>query len=137
MSFDSMRRAFLSTYCVLLSRFQLKFKVKPSLVFGACGGAPLGFLAGIFGIGGAARGLFSQPGYCPGFWMTNELHFGTIMCGVCTIENQIILALESIPPAEREGLLPLSITLQTSKNLLRWPMCLMLCGSQVRLTLVR
>jgi uncharacterized membrane protein YfcA len=34
------------------------FKVKPSLTFGACGGALSGFLAGVFGIGGAVRGLF-------------------------------------------------------------------------------
>lgn len=44
-----MRRAFPSTYCVLLSRFQFKFKVKPSLVFDAYG-ALSGFLAGVFGI---------------------------------------------------------------------------------------
>lgn len=34
------------------------FKVKANLVFGACGGALSGFLAGVFGIGGAVRGLF-------------------------------------------------------------------------------
>ncbi|MFH1718029.1 MAG: sulfite exporter TauE/SafE family protein [Planctomycetota bacterium] len=34
------------------------FKIKPSLLAGACGGALSGFLAGIFGIGGAVRGLF-------------------------------------------------------------------------------
>jgi uncharacterized membrane protein YfcA len=34
------------------------FNVKPNLVFGACGGALSGFFAGIFGIGGAIRGLF-------------------------------------------------------------------------------
>jgi uncharacterized membrane protein YfcA len=34
------------------------FRVKPSLIFGACGGAISGFLAGVFGVGGAVRGLF-------------------------------------------------------------------------------
>lgn len=34
------------------------FKVKPNIVIGACGGALSGFFAGIFGIGGAVRGLF-------------------------------------------------------------------------------
>jgi uncharacterized membrane protein YfcA len=34
------------------------FRVKRSLVAGACGGALSGFLAGLFGIGGAVRGLF-------------------------------------------------------------------------------
>jgi uncharacterized membrane protein YfcA len=34
------------------------FKVKPNLFFGACGGALSGFFAGVFGIGGAVRGLF-------------------------------------------------------------------------------
>jgi uncharacterized membrane protein YfcA len=34
------------------------FKIKPSLIFGACGGALSGFLAGVFGIGGAVRSLF-------------------------------------------------------------------------------
>ncbi|MGB2865527.1 MAG: hypothetical protein WBC05_19510 [Sedimentisphaerales bacterium] len=57
-----MRRAFLSTYCVLLSRFQLKFKVKPSLVFGVCGDLSR-YLACVFGIGGALRGLFLSPGF--------------------------------------------------------------------------
>ena len=57
-----MRMAFLSTYCVLLCRFQLKFKVKPSLVFGACGGALSGFLAGVFEIGGLARSIWCLCG---------------------------------------------------------------------------
>jgi uncharacterized membrane protein YfcA len=34
------------------------FRIKPSLVAGACGGAASGFLAGLLGIGGAVRGLF-------------------------------------------------------------------------------
>ncbi len=34
------------------------FKIKPSLFTGTCGGALSGFLAGIFGIGGAVRALF-------------------------------------------------------------------------------
>lgn len=34
------------------------FRIKPSLPAGVCGGALSGFLAGIFGIGGAVRGLF-------------------------------------------------------------------------------
>ena len=34
------------------------FKIKPSLPAGAFGGAVSGFLAGIFGMGGAVRGLF-------------------------------------------------------------------------------
>jgi uncharacterized membrane protein YfcA len=34
------------------------FRIKPSLVTGACGGALSGFMAGLFGIGGAVRGMF-------------------------------------------------------------------------------
>lgn len=34
------------------------FKIKPSLFASACGGTLSGFLAGVFGIGGAIRGLF-------------------------------------------------------------------------------
>jgi uncharacterized membrane protein YfcA len=34
------------------------FNVKPSVIVGACGGALSGFLAGVFGIGGAVRSLF-------------------------------------------------------------------------------
>jgi uncharacterized membrane protein YfcA len=34
------------------------FRIKPSLIAGICGGALSGFLAGLFGIGGAVRGLF-------------------------------------------------------------------------------
>jgi uncharacterized membrane protein YfcA len=34
------------------------FRIKPSLFAGACGGTLSGFLAGVFGIGGAVRGLF-------------------------------------------------------------------------------
>ncbi len=48
---------FLIIYVVYLFA-KSSFKVKPNLVFGACGGALSGFLAGVFGIGGAVRGLF-------------------------------------------------------------------------------
>ena len=49
--------AFLIGYVVYLF-VKGSFKIKPSLVAGACGGALSGFLAGLFGIGGAVRGLF-------------------------------------------------------------------------------
>ena len=49
--------SFLITYVVYLFS-KGSFKVKPNLIFGACGGALSGFLAGVFGIGGAVRGLF-------------------------------------------------------------------------------
>ena len=49
--------SFLILYVVYLFT-KGSFKVKPSLVFGACGGALSGFFAGVFGIGGAVRGLF-------------------------------------------------------------------------------
>jgi len=48
---------FLILYVVYLFA-KSSFRVKPSLIFGACGGALSGFLAGVFGIGGAVRGLF-------------------------------------------------------------------------------
>jgi uncharacterized membrane protein YfcA len=48
---------FLILYVVYLLA-KSSFKVKPNLIFGACGGALSGFLAGVFGIGGAVRGLF-------------------------------------------------------------------------------
>lgn len=48
---------FLICYVVYLF-LRSSFKIKPSLSTGACGGAISGFLAGIFGIGGAVRGLF-------------------------------------------------------------------------------
>ena len=48
---------FLIIYVVYLFA-KSSFRVKPNLVFGACGGALSGFLAGVFGIGGAVRGLF-------------------------------------------------------------------------------
>lgn len=48
---------FLILYVVYLFA-KRSFKVKPNLLFGACGGALSGFLAGVFGIGGAVRGLF-------------------------------------------------------------------------------
>ena len=49
--------SFLIFYVVYLFA-KSSFKIKPSLLFGACGGALSGFLAGVFGIGGAVRGLF-------------------------------------------------------------------------------
>jgi len=49
--------SFLILYVIYLFA-KSSFKVKPSPVFGACGGALSGFLAGVFGIGGAVRGLF-------------------------------------------------------------------------------
>jgi len=49
--------SFLVIYVVYLFA-KSSFKVKPTLIFGACGGALSGFLAGVFGIGGAVRGLF-------------------------------------------------------------------------------
>jgi len=48
---------FLISYVVFLF-VKGSFKIKASLLTGACGGALSGFLAGIFGIGGAVRGLF-------------------------------------------------------------------------------
>ena len=48
---------FLVCYVVYLF-LKSSFRIKPSLSAGACGGALSGFLAGIFGIGGAVRGLF-------------------------------------------------------------------------------
>jgi hypothetical protein len=49
--------AFLICYVVYLF-FKSSFKVKQSLLAGACGGALSGLFAGLFGIGGAIRGLF-------------------------------------------------------------------------------
>ena len=49
--------AFLICYVVYLF-LKSSFKVKQSLLAGACGGALSGFFAGLFGIGGAIRGLF-------------------------------------------------------------------------------
>ena len=49
--------SFLIIYVIYLFA-KSSFKVKPSLIFGACGGAISGFFAGVFGIGGAIRGLF-------------------------------------------------------------------------------
>lgn len=48
---------FLICYVIYLF-FKSSFKIKPSLLTGACGGALSGFFAGVFGIGGAVRGLF-------------------------------------------------------------------------------
>ena len=49
--------SFLIIYVIYLF-VESSFKIRPNLVFGACGGALSGFLAGIFGIGGAVRSLF-------------------------------------------------------------------------------
>jgi len=49
--------SFLIIYVIYLFA-KSSFRIKPNLVFGACGGALSGFFAGIFGIGGAVRGLF-------------------------------------------------------------------------------
>ena len=49
--------SFLIIYVIYLFA-KSSFNVKSSLIFGACGGALSGFLAGVFGIGGAVRGLF-------------------------------------------------------------------------------
>ncbi|UCG58093.1 MAG: sulfite exporter TauE/SafE family protein [Phycisphaerales bacterium] len=48
---------FLIAYVVYLFA-KSSFKVKQSIATGALGGAASGFLAGIFGIGGAVRGMF-------------------------------------------------------------------------------
>jgi uncharacterized membrane protein YfcA len=48
---------FLVLYVIYLF-VKSSFMVRPSLLYGACGGAISGFFAGIFGIGGAVRGLF-------------------------------------------------------------------------------
>ncbi len=49
--------AFLIGYVVYLF-VKGTFRIKPSLFTGACGGALSGFFAGLFGIGGAVRGMF-------------------------------------------------------------------------------
>jgi len=49
--------SFLIIYVVYLFA-KSSFKIKQSLVTGACGGALSGFFAGLFGMGGAIRGLF-------------------------------------------------------------------------------
>jgi uncharacterized membrane protein YfcA len=49
--------SFLIIYVIYLF-VESSFRIRPNLVFGACGGALSGFLAGIFGIGGAVRSLF-------------------------------------------------------------------------------
>lgn len=48
---------FLILYVVYLF-VKSSFQIKPTLPAAACGGALSGFLAGIFGIGGAVRGMF-------------------------------------------------------------------------------
>jgi len=48
---------FLIVYVVYLFA-KGSFRIKKSLLTGVCGGALSGFLAGVFGIGGAVRGLF-------------------------------------------------------------------------------
>ncbi len=49
--------SFLIIYVIYLFA-KSSFKIKQSLFAGACGGALSGFLAGLFGMGGAVRGLF-------------------------------------------------------------------------------
>ncbi len=49
--------SFLIIYVIYLYA-RSSFKIKQSLFAGACGGALSGFLAGLFGMGGAVRGLF-------------------------------------------------------------------------------
>jgi hypothetical protein len=49
--------SFLIIYVIYLFA-KSSFKIKQSLLAGACGGALSGFFAGLFGIGGAVRGLF-------------------------------------------------------------------------------
>ena len=49
--------SFLIVYVIYLFA-RSSFKIKQSIFAGACGGALSGFLAGLFGIGGAVRGLF-------------------------------------------------------------------------------
>ena len=48
---------FLVVYVIYLFA-KSSFKIKQSLLAGACGGALSGFFAGLFGMGGAIRGLF-------------------------------------------------------------------------------
>ena len=48
---------FLVVYVIYLF-LKSSFKINPSLLSGICGGTLSGFLAGVFGIGGAVRGLF-------------------------------------------------------------------------------
>jgi len=49
--------SFLIIYVIYLFA-KSSFKIKQSFLVGACGGALSGFFAGLFGIGGAIRGLF-------------------------------------------------------------------------------
>ena len=56
---------FLIGYVVYLF-VKSSFRIKPTLWAGACGGALSGFLAGIFGIGGAVRGVFLPAFGLPG-----------------------------------------------------------------------
>ena len=49
--------SFLIIYVIYLFA-KSSFKIKQSLLTGACGGALSGFCAGLFGMGGAIRGLF-------------------------------------------------------------------------------
>lgn len=48
---------FLICYVIYLF-VKSSFRIKPSLLTGVCGGSLSGFFAGVFGIGGAVRGLF-------------------------------------------------------------------------------
>ena len=57
MIFSRILGTFLICYVIYLF-LKSSFKIKPSLLTGVCGGALSGFFAGVFGIGGAVRGLF-------------------------------------------------------------------------------
>ena len=62
---------FLICYVIYLF-LKSSFKIKPGLLTGICGGALSGFLAGVFGIGGAVRGLFLT-----GFDLPKEVYIAT------------------------------------------------------------
>jgi hypothetical protein len=57
MIFSRILGIFLICYVIYLF-VKSSFRIKPNLFAGACGGALSGFFAGVFGIGGAVRGLF-------------------------------------------------------------------------------
>ncbi len=57
MIFSRILGTFLICYVIYLF-VKSSFRIKPNLFTGVCGGALSGFFAGVFGIGGAVRGLF-------------------------------------------------------------------------------
>ena len=57
MIFSRILGTFLICYVIYLF-VKSSFRIKPNLFAGVCGGALSGFFAGVFGIGGAVRGLF-------------------------------------------------------------------------------